>query len=103
AQRKFIDTIFPVDNQRMLAAEVQQYLTHFSQKRAICNTQYLIGRMGGVGQWAEDIEYRANTDFATCWANMLHGGMIGRRKHKAKAHFLYAMCHLLWPKINTRP
>src|SRR5205085_6782418 len=102
AQRTFIDAILSMNDEGVLAAQVEQGFAHLAQERTIGHTENLVTGMSRVGQRTQDVEHGANANFTTGGANMFHGRMKGGRKHEAKADLLDAAGYLFRTKINTR-
>src|SRR5258708_32757618 len=91
-----------MNNQRMLASQTEQNLTHLTQKRRVRYTQDLITRMSRICQWPQDVKDRPNTDLPARRTNMLHSRMVCLGKHKTKANFRDTCGHLFRTQVNAK-
>src|SRR5579885_71723 len=86
----------------MLAAEMQQYLAHLAQQRAIRDAKHLVACMSRVGQWPQDIKDGSNTNLAACRPDVFHRRMVGRGEHKAETDLAHTARDLLRAEIDFR-
>src|SRR5262249_49480102 len=100
-QRTFIKAILAMNDQRVLAAQAKQDLTHFAQERRVGHTKYLVACASGIGQRTENIKDRADANLASGWSYILHCRVVSLGKHKAKTSLLDTPCYLLRFEIDT--
>src|SRR5579884_1978003 len=86
----------------MLAAEMQQYLAHLAQQRAIRDAKHLVACMSRVGPWPQDIKAGSNTNLAACRPDVFLRVMVGRAENKVYTHLSHRARSLRRPEIDFR-
>src|ERR1044072_9669978 len=97
AYGNLVSAFEPMHDHGSRTAEIPEHSRNHLHHFAAVNTDQLMRRHRGIGQWAQDVEDRANADFTSGLDRVFHGFVEQRREKKSDADIRNALFHALLP------
>ena len=101
AEADFIHAIAPIHHHSMLSAQTLQRTHLDAHQIGMEHPHQDVGRTGGVGERAEDVENGFDAQLAPHRGHVLHGRVVVGRKHEAQAGLRNALGNPLRAQVDV--